>query len=420
MNNVKIKNNGKAQADGILESVEKQFGSLVREIEILKKTNQFKNEFLSNISHELRTPLNGIIGFSELLEYDLSTKGDKKSYEYATNINVSAKRLLHLLNNIIDYNRLDTEELNLSIEVCPLNEAVHQSIKDLGHKAVLKELEVKLLLENNVFVSADSKSISRIVFDLVENAIKYTSAGKITIKTAFDPSHQMVMLEVSDTGIGIDEKYLPNIFTPYSQESTGTTRSYQGAGLSLPLAKRIIKSMGGSIEVESEKDKGTVVRVYLEAAGQNPNDKYSGPTVTQINISGMKKILIVEDDQVNQQLLFEFLKSKAILVMAGDSEECLQITKASREKGEYFDLFLFDINIPGPFNGIQLMHEIKKEFPEYSETPFIAQTAYALNEDESRIRAAGFDEYISKPINKNKLQDTISKHLLSDQLAAVS
>jgi CheY-like chemotaxis protein len=398
-----------------LEDIEKRFSSLNREIELLKKTNQLKNEFLSNISHELRTPLNGIIGFSELLEYDLSLKDDPKSYEYASNIRWSAKRLLHLLNNIIDYNRLDTEELVLSVEACPINKAINNCVNDLRPKAESKELEINLHLTEGLTVSADKKSLSRIVFDLVENAIKYTPLGEIHIITRLDEKQNRVVFEVQDTGVGIEKKYLPHIFTPYSQESTGTTRSYQGAGLSLPFAKKIIKSMGGEIEIESKKNEGTVVRVFFEPAPEKVNGKKAEQNGIDSNSEDLIRILIVEDDRVNQQLLYEYLKSSATLVMVRDSDECFQVIKDSRDKGEPFDLCLFDINIPGSLNGIELMIEIRNEFSEFAKIPFIAQTAYALDKDESQMREAGFDDYVSKPISKRKLLDTISKHVVNHQ-----
>ncbi len=394
-----------------LESVENQFSSLIREIDILKRTNQLKTDFLSNISHELRTPLNGIIGFSELLEYDLFSKGDKKGFDYASNIRVSAKRLLHLLNNIIDYNRLDTEELSLSIETCSINEAVNQALKDLMEKAEHKDLNIKLALGDGIFVSADKKSLHRIVFDIIENAIKYTTTGSIDIISGFNENENQSYLEVRDTGIGIDENYLPVIFTPYSQESMGPTRAYQGAGLSLPLAKRIIHAMGGKISVKSKKKIGTTVKIHLEAADKLPRKKFIDDQTGKIEISGIQKILIVEDDPVNQQLLLEFLKSTAIMVIAGNADECLQIIKEYDIRREYFDLFLFDINIPGPYNGIDLMLEIKKRYKKYNTVPFIAQTAYALDKDESQIISYGFNGYLPKPINKNNLLNMISGHL---------
>ena len=407
--------NFEMNADKALESIENQFSSLVREIDILKRSNQFKTEFLSNISHELRTPLNGIIGFSELLEFDLFAKGDKKSYEYASNIRISAKRLLHLLNNIIDYSRLDTEEINLAIEDCSFNQAINQSLKSLLPELENKKLKLDVALEEGIAVSADKKSLSRIVYDIIENAIKYTSEGTVSVSTSFDKKRKMAVLEVRDTGVGIDPAYLPQVFTPYSQESTGITRSYQGAGLSLPLAKRILKMMNGHVEIESEKMVGTTVRVYLELANKKIFAKLLSDEQDEVQEMGIQRILIVEDDLVNQQLLMEFLKSTAILVMAADATECLQLLNDATNRGENFDLLLFDINIPGELNGIDLMMEVKKRFPEYQHVPVIAQTAYALDKDESQILGYGFDGYLPKPINKKKLLATISELLNSEE-----
>ncbi|MEA3443278.1 MAG: ATP-binding protein [Bacteroidota bacterium] len=401
----------KKNNDKVLEGLEKQFSSLFREIDLLKKTNQLKTDFLSNISHELRTPLNGIIGFSELLEYDLFSKGDNTGYEYASNIRVSARRLLHLLNNIIDYNRLDTEELILLIEACSIKLAVNRGLKDLIHEAEHKNLKLNINISDECIVSADKKSLHRIVLDIIENAIKFTSEGSIDIKSGYDQTSNMICLEISDTGVGIDEKYLPNIFTPYSQESTGPTRSYQGAGLSLPLAKRLIRSMKGDISIESRKKTGTTVKIFFEPAEELPRKNIIAENTEAFEPIVGQRILIVEDDPINQQLLLEFLKSKAILVIAGNADQCLKIIDENRERGEFFDLFLFDINIPGPYNGIDLMLEIRKRMPRYKNVPFIAQTAYALDKDESQLISYGFDGYLPKPINKTNLLNIVSSHL---------
>ncbi len=386
---------------------------------VLKKAeeaNYLKNAFLANMSHEIRTPLNGIIGFSSLLKTELSLTENQELYEYADGIEQSGDRLLHLLTNIIDISRIEANDLEVSLEPCSIPEIVKSTSELFIFKANEKGLKLNVNAIDTPNAIGDKKNLARVLTDVIDNAIKYTEKGFINISTGYDLDKNEVFIRVKDTGIGIDPSYLPNIFEAFRQESLGYSRAYQGAGLGLPIAKRLIDLMNGKIKVESSRGIGTTVTIFLKAETKEefipkkiiPKEK----VYTEIGLKEQKpKIFIVEDDSMNRLVLEKMLKNQAETIFAVDGDDTLEIINQWHKKGDKFDIMLVDINLPSPWDGIKLMNEIKKRWEEYKKIPFIAQTAYAMSGDKERFLEAGFDDYISKPIIQSKLFNIISNNL---------
>lgn len=387
----------------------------------LKKAEEaifLKNAFLSNISHEIRTPLNGIIGFASLLETELSAREDVELYDYANGISQSGERLLRLLNNLIDISRVEAHDLEINFETCDLSSMVNDVVELFRFKANEKGLRFNIFHQDIPHCTADPANFPRILSEVLDNALKYTEKGFININTGYLPDSEEVFVRVKDTGVGIDAEYLPHIFEAFRQESFGFSRAYEGAGLGLPLAQRLIELMNGRIEVESTKGSGTAVTLFLKATSTSGKSKKGIDVVSTISVSSPiqlnpedYKILVVEDDRMNRMVLRKMLHHFTLIKFAADGEEALKIVADAHSAKEIFNVVLMDINLPVPWDGIRLMKKIKEDFPEYHRTAFIAQTAYAMSGDKERFLEEGFDDYISKPIAKNILLLAIEKNV---------
>ncbi len=400
-----------------LELIERQKKDAELKIALKREedANYLKNAFLANMSHEIRTPLNGIIGFSSLLEAELSRMEDQELYEYANGIQQSGERLLHLLNNIIDISRIEANDLEVSLKPCNIPFLVSQTTELYNFKANDKGLRLNIQTLETPNAIADERNLSRVITDIIDNAVKYTERGFINVSSGFLPEQQRVFIRIKDTGIGIDSAYLPNIFEAFRQESLGYSRAYQGAGLGLPLAKRLVNLMKGEIIVESVKGIGTTVSIYLPAeltVSTKPVEQDAKEAIIEETIQPHDiHIFTVEDDRMNRLVLKSMLQGKYKITMAVDGEETLKILEDSHKRGEIFDIMLFDINLPVPWDGINLMYAVKDKWNEYNKIPFVAQTAYAMTGDRERLLEAGFDDYIAKPINQNRLVTIINKNL---------
>ena len=379
--------------------------------------NFLKNAFLSNMSHEIRTPLNGIIGFSSLLEAELSRMENQELFEYASGIEQSGERLLHLLNNIIDISRIEANDFEVKLESCNIPHIITQVSELYNFKANEKGLRLNIQTLDTPPALADERISAKVLTDLIDNAIKYTERGFVNINSGFDIDSKRVFIRIKDTGIGIDSAYLPNIFEAFRQESLGYSRAYQGAGLGLPLAHRLIQLMKGEIIVESIKGIGTTVTIYLPAAVtpatlKTQKNEVENNLISEVNIKVNDiHVFIVEDDRMNRLVLKSMLQGKYKMTIAEDGEETLKIIEQRYKNGDTFDIMLFDINLPVPWDGVELMKVVKEKYPSYSNIPFVAQTAYAMTGDKERLLASGFDDYISKPLNQNRLISTINNNL---------
>lgn len=376
-------------------------------LENAEKANYLKNAFLANMSHEIRTPLNGILGFASLLENELALLDTPELYEYANAIEKSGERLLHLLNNIIDISRLEANDIPLKAEQIEVTEVIQQSIENYRFRANEKGIKiVSHLIDSSI--EADKQTFGRLISEIVDNAVKYTEKGFIKIVAECDLADEQCIIKIQDTGIGIDQDYLPHIFEAFRQESLGYTRQYQGAGLGLPLAKRLCQKMGGKLEIRSEKAVGTTVEIRfpLQSALKNET-KTSLNEETITTPARLLNIFIVEDDAASRSILTRMLNKYATSYVASDGDEAIQLAGKLIAEDIKPDVFLFDINLPAPWDGIKLMKHFKTLYTEFGNTPFIAQTAYAMAGDEEKILEEGFDAYLSKPVQKESLLKTI-------------
>jgi len=378
-----------------------------------EEANFLKNSFLSNISHEIRTPLNNIIGFSSLLEAEISILENKELFDYARAISDSGDRLLHLLNNIIDISRIESHDMQLNLTPCNINSVIGNTAQLFLFKANEQKLKLNFIAGDIPEGVADETGLTKVLSAIIENAIKYTEKGFVNISTEFTPATNQISIRIKDSGVGIDATYLSEIFDPFRNESAGYLKDAQGAGLGLPLAKSLIELMRGRLEIESAKGAGTIVTLFLNA---NPEEKISPVPKYLTKKEKFKtlqnlEIFIVEDDLMNKIVLYEMTKSMGNVVTAVNGEETLKIIDKYFQDGKLFDVMLFDINLPPPWDGIKLMQEIRRKYKEYKTVPFIAQTAYAMAGDKEKLLEAGFDDYISKPLNQQALYSIMKNQL---------
>ena len=380
------------------EEIELQNENLQLAKSKLEETNRLKSAFLANISHEVRTPMNGILGFSRLLSD--SENLDNKERRFLKIIRDSGQLLLNMINDIIDISKIESNQFRINYNdhdlheiLTDLNHIFTEEIKRQGKEIVLKEKRGRL--ERKFFIRTDAPRLRQVYYNLMHNAVKFTEAGEISYGYSYHPGE--IKCFVSDTGIGIGEKELEFVFERFRQADERETRKFGGAGLGLTVSQGILDNMHGTIRVESKENEGTT---FYFTIPYHPASKNAMESMMDIDYSAVdwknKKILVVEDADISYELLKKFLKPTSIeIIRASDGEEAVNICGTDRS----IDLVLMDIQLP-VMDGLTATSIIKND---RKELPIIAQTANALSEDRYRITAAGCDEYIAKPIDRNEL-----------------
>jgi|YNPMSStandDraft_1061717.scaffolds.fasta_scaffold05010_6 signal transduction histidine kinase/CheY-like chemotaxis protein len=385
------------------------------EIELVKSRN-FYGSLLANLSHELRTPLSSLIGYAGMLKDELMESDKLEWTTYANLIYDSANELLTLLNNLIDLSRIESKTLQLELSTIYIGDVASYVAKMFKDQLAEKGLRLELAIQDNYPAKLDENRLYQALQAIVENAVEYTEQGNIIIETGQkqdeEGKHYLYCI-VEDTGVGISQEFLPFIFEPFRQESFGYSKKKDGSGLGLTLAKGFIEAMQGTIKIDSIKNKGTVVEIRF----YNPliEDEYFKPRSENdklkrnLHLKALPQILLVEDDAAIRKLIVKIIAEKAEVYAAGDGDEALELLANMTAMGRTFDLVIMDIGLKPPWDGISLKNEILNRYSAYTKVPFIALTAFAMLEDKKRIIAAGFTRYLSKPINRTMLLDTITE-----------
>lgn len=380
------------------------------------RANQLKSQFLSNMSHEIRTPLNGIIGM-----IDLSSRYVKNIdvIDYLNTAKTSSLNLLQIINSVLDISKMEAGKFVIHrkpFNLKRLLEEVHA--ENLGK---LKTDQVDLVMmpyeyKNEIFVS-DGLRLKQVLGNLVDNAIKFTEQGSVSIEYRLERMDEKYDLSVSvkDTGIGMDKSYLDNLYENFSQEDGSYTRQRGGTGLGLAISKGIIEKLGGTIECESHIGKGTVftIRLGLEKDKDNYTSLVEAPGIKEVEpklqLQKNSRILLVEDDIVNRMIIKKHLELEGYQVsFAVNGKEAVEKV----EKEQNFDLILMDIQMP-EMSGLEATDIIRVILKE-QRIPIIALTALALKEDKSNILKHDFDLYLTKPVELSELSKVVEKFLRND------
>lgn len=386
------------------------------QMEFLMKTAQVKNEFLAKMSHDIRTPLNGIIG----MNYIASTKMPeecKEVREYLEKVDISAKYLLGILNDILDMSKIESGKLKLNAEAFALDKLI-ASIEPL----VFSQLEGKNVRYHFDFAGGtdcdyigDELRIKQVLMNLLSNAIKFTEEGSVTLTVTTKPVSEEkdeIKFSVRDTGKGMTDKFMESIFTPFTQEDTGIAARYGGSGLGLSIVKSYVDLMGGDIVVSSEINKGSEFEVTLtleRTAHSEPVEDVTSDVGNMYSFSG-KRVLLCEDNDLNAEIAVIILERFGLKAERTENGR-LGVEWFKRSAPGYYAMIFMDVRMP-EMDGYEATREIRSlERSDAKKVPICALSANAFSDDIRESLASGMNEHLAKPLEIDLLAEVLKKYL---------
>ena len=396
-----------------LEKEEKYKAELLIAAKKAEAANEAKTEFLQRMSHDIRTPINGICGMLDMADHYADDM--KKQTEYRAKIKGASHLLLELVNEILDMSKLESDEVVLEESPFNLSSISREVLVVIGQIAA--EQNIRIVWEKKEITHRDLIGspgyVKRVMMNILSNAVKYNKEnGCIYISCREIPSEQPGMTTMEfvcrDTGIGMTEEFQKYIFEPFAQEHTGSRTKFVGTGLGMPISKKLIEKMGGTITFKSEEGVGTtfVIRVPFRI-DTDRSDKVETGEKTEASIRGMH-ILLAEDNELNMEIAEFMLQNEgAVVTKAWNGQEAVELFEKSRS-GE-FDVILMDIMMPvmNGYEATKMIRALDRE--DAKEVPIIAMTANAFTEDRIRAKEAGMDEHVAKPVDGELLIKVIHK-----------
>ena len=370
--------------------------------------NKAKDNFLANISHEIRTPMNAIIGYSQLLHL-AKTNNDREGF--ISLINKGGENLLHIIDDILDISIINAHKKVLHRVRFDLLEVIDETINLIEFKRREKNITVDRYVNDNVekIYFDDVGVVRQILLNIAGNAIKFTEQGGVSISVdllEIQADRSLIQFVVKDTGIGLSEDFVERAFLPYTQENESNTRTYGGIGLGLAITKGLIEKLDGNIMIESEKQVGTTVtfKIFLSnVTGLEKDESEEGIVEELTTLSDEHRILIVEDDFQSRNLYKTFFEQEGFdYDIAENGPETIEMFRNNK-----YDLVLMDIQLPGQ-DGFELTEILLKDNPTIS---VVAVSAHAFIEHKERAKDVGMIDFITKPIDYNKLADKLRKYL---------
>lgn len=378
-------------------------------IRTLESANKAKTDFLSNMSHDMRTPMNAIIGLS-CLAMDLNTVDELK--DSMEQINSSGVLLLNLINDTLDISRIENGKLTLNKHYVMSSKILEETQSPTKIVAEKKGVHFNVIKDGmkDVTLCIDEIKVVKIFTNLLSNAIKFTpSGGEVTFtikRLGQDGMMAHYLITVSDTGCGMSEEFLSQIYEPFSQESTSYQTNYTGTGLGMTIVKQLCDFLGAKIEIESEIDKGTTVKVWIdyEVADMEHSIKKEAEFM---GVEDKRHILVAEDHPINAQITKKLLEKEGYLVdISENGKVCTDMLMNSSEN--YYSMIIMDLRMP-EMDGLEASRMIRNmERKDAREIPIIAMTANAFEQDVKECIAAGMNGHLSKPIDPQKLYRTVN------------
>ncbi len=386
-----------------LEQAIEKANELARQAE---QANNAKSEFLANMSHEIRTPLNSIVGFADLMSEE---KLSDSQVEYIEVLRRSAKNLTRIIDDIFDFSKLNDGAFKIRPENCDLNKILAQVGLLMREKAVKKGLYFELIrngaLPAEVFLDGDR--LMQCLVNLIDNAIKFTESGNITVSVSVEKNNgdDLLVFDVEDTGIGIPEDKIETIYDSFTQIDSSSNKKYEGTGMGLAITRQIVHLMNGTLTCQSRQQQGSVFSLAVPANSNFKSTQQAENDTPQQQpdqpLSG--RVLVAEDTMASQTLIKIILERMALEpVIAENGREALKLVFE-----QDFDLVILDIVMP-EINGYQVMEKLRDKNPDI---PVIALTANALKGDREKCLSVGCTEYLPKPVDRCKLEKIIRKLL---------
>lgn len=384
------------------KKIELSMAMLEEAKEVAEKNARIKSEFLSIMSHELRTPMNAVLGMTQVIMEENPRSDQLENLE---TIKVSAENLLAIINDILDYNRLESGTMVLEEKDFSLKNLMESLFKIFSYSIKQKGLILNYNYDENLGESfiGDKLRIGEIISNLIGNAVKFTDKGNITIdikKIGIKANSSLIRISVQDTGIGISPQNVSNIFESFTQEKTDTTRKYGGTGLGLSIVKKLLELMGGNIFVESKVGEGS--KFYFEIELKNSDMKFEPEPLPEVKPAeeankeiNLERILIVEDNNVNQLVMKKMLKNIGVEIDIADNGK-IGFEKVLKNK---YDLVFMDLLMP-EMDGYEATKEIRYF---NKDIPIIALTADVMKGVQAKTKEAGMNSYLTKPVKKDEL-----------------
>ena len=385
--------------------------------EAAESASREKSRFLSRMSHEIRTPINAIIGLDSIALHDETIS--PRTRDELNKIGASARHLLSIVNDILDMSRIESGRMELKEEMFSFREFLEQiniivggQCEDKGLRFVCSRIEP---LEE--YYVGDDLKLKQVLINILGNSVKFTDPpGEITFtveQTSCTEDRAVLCFRMEDTGIGMDQEYLPRLFEAFSQEDTDNTSRYGGSGLGMAITKRFVEMMGGDISVRSEKGVGTVFSVTVTLGRTDGSELVSrdeeGSQEESVSLAGMH-LLIAEDQEMNAEVLTDLLELESMSSeWAENGQKAVELFE--QNEAGHFDAILMDMRMP-VMDGLTATKEIRKlDRPDALTIPIIALSANAFEEDVKRSLQAGMNEHLSKPVDIEQLKETLNRIL---------
>ena len=385
--------------------------ALVQAREEAEASSRARADFLATISHEIRTPLHGILGVADLMT---GRRLGPMPPEYVERLQRSTDALLAVVNQVLDFSKLDAGKMTLEPREFALRGCVESVSEILSAQAREKDIELVTVVDDALpaRVRGDEGRLRQVLLNLGGNAIAATRRGEVVIRASRGaPGTSQVLLEVSDTGVGIPESARDRLFQPFAQLDTTSTRRREGAGLGLAISRQLVELMGGEIAVESEVGKGSTFRFSVELEALH---EPQAEAVEPVTLEG-RRVLVVDDNATNRFVAREMLTGLgASVTEASDAWEALERLQATGEEEAPFDLALIDFQMP-EMDGAQLATQIRKD-PRLAALPLVLLTSVPQHGEAVRMMRLGLDAYLTKPVRQQQLRDTVAAVLRRREL----